>query len=206
MKISLIGMASVGKSYWSKRFAAAGFVHIDLDDLIRQRLVAKLNRPLSTTTLMNEWLDYPDSEGFAEREQLFIETEAEVFQYTLSELEKAEAHIPMIIDTGGSLVYSPTEYWHRLKQYTTVIHLKIDKSLYKVMANTYLTEGRSVIWKGAYKPLAGEPRHESYLRCYAKLVDVRENFYVQYADCEVAYAQHRDRSMSIDDFLKLRKN
>lgn len=206
MKISLIGMASVGKSYWSKRFAEAGFVHIDLDDLIRQRLVAKLNRPLSTTALMNEWLNFPDSDGFAEREQLFIETEAEVFQYTLSKLEKAEAHTPMIVDTGGSLVYSPTEYWQRLKQYTTIVHLRMDKSLYKIMANTYLKEGRSMIWKNIYQPLAGESRNETYFRCYAKLLDMRENYYEQYSDCEVAYAQHRDLSMSIDDFVKLRKN
>jgi shikimate kinase len=205
MKISLIGMASVGKSYWSAQFEAAGFLHLDLDDLIRRRLEAHLNRPLTTTACMNEWLNYPDSAGFAEREQLFVELEAQVFKEALSVLEKADAQTPIVINTGGSLVYSPTEYWQKLSQFTTIIYLKMDKALSKSLINNYLQEGRSVIWKGMYAPKSGETRDETYLRCYANLLDFRESYYERYADCAVEYHQHRAKTMCIQQFLRLRK-
>ncbi|MEY4934580.1 MAG: hypothetical protein RIS64_939 [Bacteroidota bacterium] len=205
MKISLIGMASVGKSYWSAQFEAAGFLHLDLDDLIRQRLMTHLNRPLTTTALMNEWLNFPDSAGFAEREQLFVETEAQVFKYALSILENAAAQTPVIINTGGSLVYSPSEYWQKLKSLTTIIYLKMDKSLSKSLIANYLQEGRSVIWKGLYAPVSGETRNDTYLRCYANLLDFRESCYERYADCAVEYQQHRATTMCIDQFLHMSK-
>jgi shikimate kinase len=206
MKISLIGMASVGKSYWSAQFEAAGFLHLDLDDLIRERLMTHLNRPLTTTALMNEWLNFPDSAGFAEREQLFVETEAQVFKYALSVLEKVDTKTPVVINTGGSLVYSPTKYWQKLKSLTTIIYLKMDKSLSKSLINNYLQEGRSVIWKGMYAPMSGETRDETYLRCYANLLDFRESCYEKYADCAVEYHQHRAKTMCINQFLHLQKH
>jgi shikimate kinase len=203
MKITLIGMASVGKSYWSQKFEDVGFLHFDLDDLIRQRLMKHLNLPLNTTALMNEWLNFPDSPGFAEREQLFVDLEAEVFHETLLLLEQADEHTTVIVDTGGSLVYSPKAYWKRLKELTTIIYLKTDKLLSKSLLNNYLQEGRSMIWRDVYRPLSEETRHETYTRCYNDLVHFRESCYVQYADCEVEYQQHRHPNMLIKDFLCL---
>jgi shikimate kinase len=206
MKISLIGMAGVGKSYWSAQLEAAGFLHLDLDDLIRQRLMAHLNLPLTTAPrFMNEWLNFPDSDGFAEREQLFVEMEAQVFQYALSVLEKTDAQTPVVINTGGSLIYSPTEYWKQLKSLTTIIYLKMDKTLSKSLINNYLQEGRSVVWKGMYVPKSGETRETTYLRCYSKLLDFRESYYEQYADCALEYPQHRASTMCLEQFLCLSK-
>lgn len=204
MKITLIGMASVGKSYWSAQFEAAGFQHIDLDDLVRQRLEAHLHRPLTTTAEMNEWLSFPDSPDFAVREQLFVDLEAQVFEQTLVELEKTIPQMPVIVNTGGSLVYAPEKYWQQLKRLTTIIYLKMDHSLLKTLADNYLREGRSVIWQGIYEPLAGETRNESYLRCYEKLLKLRENAYAKYADCAVDYHQHRAPMMSIEHFIQIR--
>jgi shikimate kinase len=205
MKITLIGMASVGKSYWSAQLEAAGFLHLDLDELIRERLMTHLNRPATETRFMNDWLNFPDSAGFAEREQLFLDTEATVFEYVLSVLEKVDEQTPVVVNTGGSLVYAPPAYWQRLKALTTIVYLKMDKSLSKTLINNYLQEGRSVIWKGIYAPLSDETRDETYLRCYAKLLKVRENWYEHYADCRVEYHEHRAPTMCVDNFIGMRK-
>jgi shikimate kinase len=206
MKISLIGMASAGKSHWSKQFKANGFQHIDLDDLIRQRLVAHLNLPLTTNAMMNDWLKFPDTEGFADREHVFLDIEALVFKEILNILEKTDTHTRLIIDTGGSLIYAPSAYWQRLRQLTTIIYLKSDKTQEKTSVESYLQEGRSIIWHGVYQPMPHETRHDTYVRCYANLVTVRENFYEKYADCAMDYYTHRQPSMGVADFLKLSKN
>jgi shikimate kinase len=205
MKISLIGMASVGKSYWSTKFEAAGFLHLDLDGLIQERLMRQLNRPAAETRFMNDWLNFPDSPGFAEREQLFLDTEANVFEYVLSVLEKADEKTHIVVNTGGSLVYAPPKYWQRLKALTKIVYLKMDKNLSKLLIDNYLQEGRSVIWKGVYAPLSGETRVETYLRCYAKLLEIREGLYEHYADCAVEYPEHRAPTMSIDRFVGMKK-
>jgi shikimate kinase len=206
MKITLIGMASAGKSYWSARLAQAGFVHIDLDALIGQRLEAKTQQSFATTALMNEWLGFPDSAGFAERETLFVQTEAEIFKETLDFLENAPENANIVLDTGGSLVYSPLEYWQKLSQLSRIIYLKADKTLANQFAQAYLDEGRSILWRGLYAPLPNESRTESFLRCYKNLLEFRTAEYEKHAQYALEYAQHRSAEMSVATLYDLAMN
>ena len=196
-------MASVGKSYWSARLAVAGFLRIDLDGLIGQRLEIKTKQSFATTALMNDWLGFPDSAGFAEREALFIQCEAEIFQETLLFLENAPENARIVIDTGGSLVYSQHVYWQKLRQITRIIYLKTDKTLANEFANAYLKEGRSIIWRGLYIPLPHENRTATFLRCYANLLDFRTAEYEKHAELCLEYAEHRSPKMSVERLCAL---
>jgi shikimate kinase len=190
-------MASVGKSYWSAHLAAIGFEHIDLDARIGQRLEQKTSHSFATTALMNEWLGFPDSPSFAAREALFVQTEAEIFKETLLYLEKQPPNTPIVVDSGGSLVYSPLGYWQQLRQLTTIIYLKADKTLANQFAATYLKEGRSIIWNGLYAPLPNETRTASYMRCYANLLDFRTAEYEKHAEYSLEFQEHRSPEMSV---------
>ena len=37
LKVSLIGMSNVGKTYWAKRLADTGFLHVNCDALIEEK-------------------------------------------------------------------------------------------------------------------------------------------------------------------------
>jgi dephospho-CoA kinase len=59
MRLSLIGMAGTGKSYWSEKLAECGFVRFCCDDRIAERLTFQLKKPLSSKADMGEWMGFP---------------------------------------------------------------------------------------------------------------------------------------------------
>jgi shikimate kinase len=66
--------------------------------------------------------------------------EEEVFRSVLSILEKKEKDARIIVDTGGSLVYTPSQYCQLFKQYVRIVYLKIDKTLHKTLIDNYLSD------------------------------------------------------------------
>lgn len=201
MKITLIGMSTVGKSYWSDRFVEAGFERLDLDGMIKERFENHLGSP-QTYEEMGEWLGFPENEGFGEREQQLKQIEAAVLR-DVTLLLKTTDKKRLIIDTGGSLVYAPPQYWHNLKQFVKIVYLKMDKKQYQGRIDLYLQTPRFMLWNGQFQPNEGESRYESYLRCYANLLAEREQLYEKYADCALAYEVHRNPAMTVNDFIDL---
>ena len=59
MRISLIGMAGAGKTYWSIKLAQQGFRRFCCDDLIAAKLAPDLKRPDGSTMGMGEWMGFP---------------------------------------------------------------------------------------------------------------------------------------------------
>jgi shikimate kinase len=200
MKITLIGMSTVGKSYWSEKFVEAGFERIDLDDIIKDMLSAYTSKG-ETFETMNQWLGMPDEPRYAENEKKFMRLEEDALKYALSILEKKEKNANIIVDTGGSLIYTPPQYWQLLKHYVTVIYLKMDKTIHQTLIDNYLRAPRAMIWNGCFEPKAGETRHETYSRCYATLITEREKLYDIYADYRIDYAVHRDKTMTVERLL-----
>jgi shikimate kinase len=200
MKITLIGMSTVGKSYWSQKFVDAGFERIDLDNIIADYLAAYTGNTESFDT-MNQWLGLPDEPRYAEHEKIFMKMEEDALKYAISILENADKNANIIVDTGGSLVYTPPQYWQLFKQYVRVIYLKMDKTIHQTLIDNYLRDPRAMIWNGCFQPKQGETRHETYSRSYSDLIAGREEFYEIYADTTFEYAEHRDRSMTIERLL-----
>lgn len=201
MVITLIGMSTVGKSYWSAKFVEAGFERLDLDEMIKKRFEDYVGSP-QTYLSMGKWLGFPDDEGFDEREQKLKQIEAEVLCDVTLMLKNRDKK-RLIIDTGGSLVYAPPQYWQNFKQFVKVIYLKMDKKQYQGRIDLYLQEPRFMLWNNQFKSRVGESRYESYLRCYANLLGEREQFYEKYADFELAYEVHRNPAMTVNYFIDL---
>lgn len=205
MKITLIGMSTVGKSYWSEKFVEAGFERIDLDDVIKDMLCTYTGKN-ETFETMNQWLGMPDEARYAENEKKFMQLEEEALKYALSVLEKKGKNANIIVDTGGSLIYTSPFYWQLLKQYVRVIYLKMDKTLHQTLIDNYLRAPRAMIWHGCFEPKVGETRHATYSRSYKTLITEREKLYDLYADCTIDYAVHRDKTMTVQRLLSLSGN
>ena len=58
-RLSLIGMAGIGKYYWSKKLEAEGFRRFCCDDLIASKLGPQLIRSDGATMTMGEWMGFP---------------------------------------------------------------------------------------------------------------------------------------------------
>jgi shikimate kinase len=202
MQLSFIGMPAVGKSHWSRKFVAAGFERIDVDGLIKDRISAHTGIH-HTDAMMTNWLGFPDDAQYTENEQKFKRFENDAFKYVLEVLAEKEKRAPLIVDTGGSLVYALPHYWQLLKQMTNVVYLKLDKAMHPTLVTNYLRDTRAIIWNGHFAPQQGETRHESYARCYSNLIVEREAWYETYADCSIDYEQHRAETMTVAQLLKL---
>src|SRR5690606_2604149 len=88
MVITLIGLSGCGKSHLARRLEAErGFTLYSCDDIIEERLAEQL-KPLGLAGLdgVAEWMGYPDSEGFPERQGLYLKHEREVMEEIIAQL------------------------------------------------------------------------------------------------------------------------
>ena len=202
MKLTLIGMTTVGKSYWSQQFEAAGFERINLDGIINDNLIAHIgDSQVQTHEAISSWLGLPSEARYAENEKKLMQFETEAFKYALSILESKPKNARVILDTGGSLIYASPRYWHLLRQLTPIIYLKMDDTIHQKLVENYLRDTRWVLWNGCFDAKKGETMMETYSRCYHNLIRTREKLYETYADYTIEYSVHRDKKMTVDALL-----
>lgn len=68
MRIGLVGMSCVGKTYWAEQLALLGYECLHCDDLIAASLGADLQRPFTSLYDIGAWLGFPYDPGYRERE------------------------------------------------------------------------------------------------------------------------------------------
>src|ERR1700761_3320776 len=116
LRLALIGMSGAGKSYWTKRLAAAGYPAISCDDQIEQRLASTLRGGGFTgINGVAAWMGWPDRDTYAERESQYLSEEIAALDEALSHLEKNPAS-ELILDTTGSVIYCGNNQLHRLRK------------------------------------------------------------------------------------------
>ena len=57
--ITLTGMSVLGKSYWSKVFAAKGYKRFCCDDMIEDRIVKLIKIPYKNEIDIGKWMGFP---------------------------------------------------------------------------------------------------------------------------------------------------
>ena len=104
MRLSLIGMAGTGKSYWANRLAEHGFKTWCCDDMIQEKLMSLLIEQKAETETMGEWMGFPYDPGYGERQSKYLELERLVLEEILKDLETAEddSREDVVVDTGGT--------------------------------------------------------------------------------------------------------
>lgn len=205
MRIALIGMSGIGKSYWSSRLAEAGFVRFCCDEIIAQKLSQGSDLGLKTVEDVGQWMGLPTESHYQDRAGQYLALEAAVLQELITALETDPAlqNANVVIDTTGSAIYAPPELLANFRRQVKTIYLAATPEVRSQMLQAYLKNPPPVIWNDSFQPEPGEPLDETFKRCYAALLQDRERLYDKYSDQRLDYGVHRNWTLTTDEFLEL---
>ena len=88
-RLALVGMSGSGKTFWTRKLAAAGWRPVCCDDLIEQRLAPRLAAGgYSGINGVAAWMGWPNSVTYAQREAEYLAEEVGVMDEFLNDLQK----------------------------------------------------------------------------------------------------------------------
>lgn len=203
MRLSLIGMAGSGKSYWSVKLVEHGFRRFCCDDLIAAKLNLELTRPDGTTMDLGQWMGFPYEPHYRERESKYLACEIEVVTEILDYLEsrKNNPEENIVVDTTGSVIYTGENILRELRQYTTVIYLSIRPEVREQLLKAYISRPHPMLWRNVFSKKSEETEREALARCYPRLVVARERLYEQYAHVTIDYYRRSEEGFGVRELL-----
>lgn len=203
MRLSLIGMAGSGKSYWSMKLVEHGFRRFCCDDLIAAKLDPELTRPDGTTMELGQWMGFPYEPHYRERESKYLAYEIEVLTEILEYLEsrKSNPEEKIVLDTTGSIIYTGERILRRLRRYTTVIYLSIPPEVRGQLLKAYVSNPHPMLWRNVFSKEPDETEQEALARCYPRLIVARERLYDHYANVTIDYYRRSEEGFGVSDLL-----
>ena len=197
-------MSGVGKSYWAKQLAQAGWLHLDCDTAIAKRLgeIIEIGNGEDPVHAVGRWMGMPWSEGYEAREARYLELESEATSKAIDQLRE-HGNQSVVIDTTGSVIYSGSVVISRLKDKTRVVYFDVPDDVQQRMVELYLSEPKPVLWQGGYRPIAGESQADALARCYAQLLLDRSDRYRALADIVLDYHALRETGCDVDHLLSM---
>lgn len=202
-RLALIGMSGVGKTFWSKKLAAAGWPAISCDDLIENKLSRQLAAGgYAGINGLAAWMGWPDSPVYAEREALYLAQEIAALDEVLTQLEKQPGK-SLVLDPTGSVIYTGNNLLMRLRKRMTVVHLSASAQEQQLLIDRYLSDPKPVLWRGAFQARTGESPRETVARCYPALIAARRQSYQALAHCTLEVAALRDPALDAASFLAM---
>lgn len=200
MRLCLVGMSGVGKSFWAKRLAARGFVRHDCDGEIGARLGTILTPEPGEEPVhaLGRWMGMPWSECYAEREARYLALEESV---TRMALEASETEADSVIDATGSVIYLSDALRAELRERCRVVYLRTPDERRDAMLRRYLEEPKPVVWAGAFRAREGERPEDALPRCYAELLAIRDARYRAMAHVTLDGADLEGRDPGVEGFL-----
>ncbi len=191
-RLALVGMSGSGKTFWTRKLAAAGWKAVSCDDVIEKRLAPRLAAGgYAGINGVAAWMGWPDSPTYAEREAEYLAEEIAVVDEYLSALEAAAGGAPMVLDTTGSVIYAQNNILMRLRRQMTVVHLASTEREQQLLVERYLNDPKPVLWRGTFHVKDQEAARETVARCYPLLIAGRRASYETLAHCSVQVAELR---------------
>jgi shikimate kinase len=188
LRLAFIGMSGAGKTFWTKKLAAGGRSSLSCDDRIEERLQSRLGAlGYSGIHGVAAWMGWPDSPTYSEREADYLTEEIGVLDEVLMQLERDRTG-ELILDTTGSVIYTGNNILMRLRRQMTVVYLAASADEQQLLIERYLTDPKPVLWRGAFRPQAGEAPRETVARCYPSLIAARRQSYEALAHCTLPVA------------------
>ena len=202
-RLALIGMSGVGKTFWAKKLASAGWPSISCDDLIENKLSQQLAAGgHAGINGVAAWMGWPDSSTYVEREAQYLAQETAALDEVLTQLEKNTGK-SMVLDTTGSLIYTGNNLLMRLRKRMTIVHLAASAQEQQLLIERYLSDPKPVLWRGAFQPRSGEAPRQTVARCYPALIGARRQSYQALAHCTLEVAALRDPVLDAASFLAM---
>jgi shikimate kinase len=203
LRLALIGMSGAGKTFWTKKLAAAGCPGFSCDERIEQKLAPRLAAGgYAGINGVAAWMGWPDSATYPERESEYLAEEIHALDEILTELEKQPAK-SLVLDTTGSVIHTGNNLLMRLRRQMTIVHLAASTEEQQLLIERYLNDPKPVLWRGAFQPRAGEKPRDTVARCYPALIAARRQSYQALAHCTLQVAAMRDASLDAPAFLKM---
>ena len=192
LRLALVGMSGSGKSYWTKRIAAAGYPAVSCDTQIEERLKPVLQSGgFVGINGVAAWMGWPDRSTYAEREAAYLAEEINALDEVLTSLEKNPQQ-DLVLDTTGSVIYVGNHLLHRLRKQMLIVYLAASPGEQQLLIRRYLEDPKPVLWRGAFQPRAGESSGETVARCYPALIAARRQSYEALAHCTIPVAELRE--------------
>jgi len=204
MRLSLIGMAGSGKSYWSRKLSAHGFTRFCCDDMIADKLSPELKRSGGVTMQVSEWMGFPYEPHYPERESRYLAYEIEVMSEILGYLEHPQniREQNIVVDTTGSVIYTGHKSLIELQRLTTVVHLETPPEVQGELLKAYTTKPHPMLWRDTFTKEPNESNEQALIRCYPRLFSNRQRLYERYADVRLDYFALRKKNFGVSDFLR----
>ncbi len=204
MRLSLIGMAGSGKSYWSTKLKGHGFRCFCCDDLIAAKLAPELRRSDETSMRVGEWMGFPYGPHYKERESKYLRYETQVLTEIIGYLESRQNNPEenIVVDTTGSVIYTGEEILRILRRYTTIVYLSIPRELQGRLLKAYISNPHPMLWGDVFSKEPNETNGEALARCYPRLLRVRQRLYQRYADVKIGYYKRSEDGFGVKEFLK----
>src|ERR1700681_2111775 len=151
-RLALVGMSGSGKSFWTKKLAAAGWRSVCCDDLIEQRLAPRLAAGgYAGINGVAAWMGWPNSATYAQREAEYLAEEIGVMDEFLNNLEKDLSGTPIVLDTTGSVIYAQNNILMRLRRQMIVVHLANSEKEQRMLVERYLMDRKQVCCAERFK-------------------------------------------------------
>jgi shikimate kinase len=191
-RLALVGMSGSGKSFWTKKLAAAGWRSFCCDDLIEQRLAPRLAvGGYAGINGVAAWMGWPNSATYAQREAEYLAEEIGVMDEFLNNLERDSSGTPIVLDTTGSVIYAQNNILMRLRRHMTVVHLAHSDDEQRMLVERYLNDPKPVLWRGTFHVKDQETPRETVARCYPLLIAARRKSYETLAHGAVQVSELR---------------
>jgi len=206
MRIGLMGMFGVGKSFWASRFASAGFTSYHCDDLIASRLQNSVHIPMNSIYDLGKRMGFPYEAGFAEREGQYLALEDEVLSEIAETVDRLPVDQNVVIDTTGSAVYIDKAILSKLNKSVLLVYLAITPQVHSQMLEQYIKHPRPLIWNSAFHKLPSATKESALRSSYTELIIYREALYEKFSDVKIEYDLHRQTDFRVTDFVAFVQN
>lgn len=195
LRIALVGMSNIGKSYTGMRIATRyDFELIEVDKLIWEALGQGSMADFAA------WQGQPYSEGYAEREAKSIALESEA---TAKAISAPQGNA--ILDTTGSVIYTDKEVQKKLIRDWYIVHISASNEAVELLKTQYFKHPKPLIWNGHYRAKAGQAPDAAILDCYPKLLKSRAKAYAKLADTMIESDLILDPEQSIETIFEALK-
>jgi len=192
LRLALIGMSNIGKSYTAQRLVRAeGFTCYDVDAAIQ----AEMGNP--NMQEMAKWMGHPYTDGYAKKAAKYLALEAELSL-------KANTQIGnLILDTTGSVVHIPDTAKQKLKDNFLIVYIKASPADIDILTQRYFKYPKPTIWGDSFQKISGKSNRASLLTCYPHLLKHRAKLYENMADISVQASVLTNQDLKDADILPL---
>ncbi|GHA83976.1 hypothetical protein GCM10009069_04160 [Algimonas arctica] len=176
LKLALIGMSNIGKSYSGMRLATQfDFSLIEVDRLIWDALGE------TDMDAFAAWQGQPYSAGYAERERQSMAMESDATQKSLT----TTARNPLL-DTTGSVIYTDAAVLDQIRKDWFTVYIEAAPEHLDRLKSQYFAQPKPLAWQEHYQKRDGLSETESLLASYPDLLAARADDYRALADLTIS--------------------